>query len=147
MVQQYSDEQSSMWEDVKHGFIYGSQNFVADLKARFLEGKKDAELSQRNRLLRPVDPGLLLNSAADVIGFNLEIARKQKRISPGEKEKRDMLIYLLWKSGGLSNREIGTLLGVTYSMVSKVVSSFGDRVQAERKVKAKFENLNSQFKV
>ena len=47
-----------MWEDVKHGLIYGSQNFVADLKARFLDGKKDEELPQRNLLLRPVDPQL-----------------------------------------------------------------------------------------
>lgn len=146
-VQQYSDEQSSIWENVKYGLIYGSQHFVADLKARFLDGKKDEELPQRNRLLRPVDPQLLLNSASDVLGFDLEAARKAKKIAPGEKEKRDMLIYLLWKTGGLSNQEIGSLTGVTYSLVSKVVSTFGDRVQTERKTRAKFENLKSQFKV
>lgn len=146
-VQQYSDEQSSIWENVKHGFIYGSRNFVSDLKARFLDGEKDEELPQRNRLLRTEDPQLLLNSAADVLGFDLEAARKAKRIAPGEKEKRDMLIYLLWKSGGLSNQKISSLLGVTYSTVSKVVSAFGGRIQAERKVKAKFEDIYSQFKV
>jgi hypothetical protein len=32
-------------------------------------------------------------------------------------------------------------------MVSKVVSTFGDRVQAESKVRAKIKNINSQFKV
>jgi len=75
--------------------------------------------------LRPVDPQLFLSSASDVLGFDLEAARKTKNIAPGEKEKRNMLIYLLWKRGGLSNKEIGTLFGVTYSMVSKVVSTFG----------------------
>ncbi len=145
-VQQYSDEQSSMWEDVKHGFIFGSQDFVADLKARFLDGKNDEELPQRNRLLRPDDPQQLLNSASDILGFDLEAVRKAKRIAPGEKQKRDMLIYLLWKRGGLSNKEIGTLFGVTYSMVSKVVSTFGGQVQAAREARAKFNNLYSQFK-
>jgi REP element-mobilizing transposase RayT len=147
MVQQYSEEQNSNWEDVKHGFIYGSQCFVEDLKARFLDDKKDVELPQRNRLLRPFDPQLLLKSASDVLGFDLESARKAKRIASDEKEKRDILIYFLWKSGGLSNQEIGSLLGVTYSTVSKVVSAFGGRVQADREVRANFESLNSQFKV
>jgi len=86
---------------------------------------------------------VLMGNHSDVLGFNLETARKAKRIAAGEKEKRDMLIYLLWKRGGLSNREIGTWLGVTYSMVSKVVSSFGERIQAEREVRANFKRLNS----
>lgn len=147
MVQQYSEERSSIWEDVKHGFIYGSQDFVADLKARFLDDNKNVEIPERNRLLRPVDPQLLLESASDILGFDLESACKAKKIAPGEKEKRDMLIYLLWKTGGLSNQEIGSLLGITYSTVSKVANAFGARAQAEREVRAKFENLNSQFKV
>ena len=50
-VQQYSEEPNKVWEDVKHGFIYGSQDFVADLKARF-SGDKDVELPHHNRLLR-----------------------------------------------------------------------------------------------
>jgi putative transposase len=67
-VQHYSDEQGRIWEDVKHGFIYGSQDFVADLKSRFLGAKKDVELPQRNRLMRAIDPQLLLKSASDVLG-------------------------------------------------------------------------------
>jgi REP element-mobilizing transposase RayT len=146
-AQQYSDEQSSIWEDVRHGFIYGSQDFVTDLKARFLVDKKDVELVQRNRLLHPVDSQLLLKRASKVLNFDLESARKAKKIAPNEKEKRDILIYFLWKTGGMSNKEIGSLFGVTYSTVSKVVSVFGGRVQAEKELRAQFKYLNSQFKV
>jgi hypothetical protein len=142
-----SCEQSSIWEDLKHGIIYGSQDFVADLKDRFLDEKKDVELPQRNRLLQPVDPKLLLKSASEALGFDLESARKAKKIAPWKKEKRDMLIYLLWKTGGQSNKEIGTLLGVTYSTVSKVISAFGARVKTEKGLRGKFEYLSSQFKV
>jgi putative transposase len=146
-VQQYSDEQGKVWEDVKHGFIYGSQDFVLDLKSRFAGDKKDVELPQHNRLLRAGEPQLLLKSASDVLGFNLESARSAKKITPGEKENRDMLIYLIWKTCHLSNQDIGSLLGVTYSTVSKVISAFSGRVQVERNLKAKFDLLNSQFKV
>jgi putative transposase len=142
MVQQYSNEESSLWEDLRHGFIYGSQNFVENLKTRFLEDDKDVELTQRNRLLRPADPQKLLQSASDVLCFDMESAAKAKRIASGDKEKRDMLIYLLWKTGGLSNKEIGTLMGITYSTVSKVVSTFGGKFKADKQVKANFEKLN-----
>ncbi|MEJ2156487.1 MAG: transposase [Desulfobacteraceae bacterium] len=146
-VQQYSNEESNLWEDVRHGFIYGSQNFVENLKARFLDSGKDVELTERNRLLRPVDPPKLLQSASDVLGFDMEYASKAKRVASSDKEKRDMLIYLLWKTGGLPNKEIGILMGITYSAVSKIVSAFGGKVKADKQVRAKFEELNSQLKV
>ncbi len=146
-VQHYSDEQGSVWEDIKHGFIYGSQDFVVDLKSRFLGDKKDVELPEHNRLLRTDDPQQLLKSASDDLGFDLTSARKAKRIAPEQKEKRDMLIYLLWKTGRLSNRHIGAMLGVTYSTVSKVVSVFQGRVQTDRKLRIEFDRLNSLFKV
>jgi putative transposase len=147
MVQQYSDEKNSVWEDIRHGFIYGSQNFVENLKTRYLDDQKDVELTQRNRLLRVSDPQKLLHSASDVLGFDLESAAKAKRIVTGEKEKRDMLIYLMWKTGGLSNKEIGDLMGITYSTVSKVVSTFGSKVKVDKQVRKQFEGLNSLFKV
>lgn len=148
-VQQYSKEQKSAWEDVKHGFIYGSQDFVADLRSRFTgdNDKKDEELPQRSRLLRSVDPHQLLRNASDALGFDMESARNAKRIAPGEKEKRDMIIHLLWKTGRLSNRQIGSMLGMNYSTVSKVVSVFSGRVRTDMELKGKWDLLNSQFKV
>jgi putative transposase len=76
IAHQYSNEKRCTWEDVKHGFIYGSQNFIDDIKARFWSDKKDVELPQRNSLLRPVDPRQLLQSASDWLNFDLESACK-----------------------------------------------------------------------
>ena len=146
-VQQYSDEQNSIWEDVKHGLIYGSQEFVADLKSRFLGDKKDDELPQHNRLLRIADPQLLIKKASDLLDFDLAAARNAGKIAPGDKEKRDTLIYLMRNTSGLSNREIGRLLGITYSTVSKVVTDFRDKIRNEKDLRAKIDELNSQFKV
>jgi REP element-mobilizing transposase RayT len=91
-VQQYSDEEGSLWEDVRHGLIYGGQEFVEEIKARFLGDKKDVELPQRNRLLKTIDSDLLLEKASKILGFEVKLDRGNKKISPGDKEKRDMLV-------------------------------------------------------
>jgi len=92
-LQHYSDEDGSFWEDVKHGLIYGSQDFVKDLKSRFLGDKKDVELPQHNGLFEDFNPDLLLKKGSKILGFNLEVARNSKKIDPAEKDKRDFLIY------------------------------------------------------
>ena len=146
-VQQYSDEEGNLWEDVRHGLIYGGQDFVERIKTRFLGDQKDAELPQHNRLFRSFDPELLLNKAAKALDFDLEAARNSKKISTGEKDKRDLLIHLLWKTGRMSNQEIGSCFRLTYSSISKIVSGVNDRIQIEKNLKAQFNALNSQFKV
>jgi len=62
-VQQYADESGSIWEDVRHGLVYGSEGFLNDLKSRFLLNQKDVELPQHNKLFRDVDPQRILLSA------------------------------------------------------------------------------------
>ena len=46
-----------------------------------------------------------------------------------------------------SRLDPSTLIGLTYSSISKIVSSVNDRIQDEKKLKAQFDVLNSQFKV
>ena len=136
-----------MWEDVKHGLIYGNRNFTADLKSRFLGDRKDVELPQHNKLFKAFDPESVVRHASLVLNFDLESARVAKRIGPDEKEKRDMLVFMLWKTGRLSNKAIGALVGVTYSAVSKIVSRFDASISADKGLREKVDELNSQFKV
>ena len=146
-VQQYSDEKGCIWEDVKHGLIYGGQEFVSDLKSRFLGDKKDAELPQRNSMFREFDSELLLKKASEILGFDLESARHAKKIGAGEKDKRDLLVYLLWKTGRLSNKEIGIPFGLTYSAISRCVESISDRIAAEPKLRDAYQMIISQIMV
>lgn len=147
MAQQYAKEQSSVWEDVRYGLIYGSRDFVAAIKSRFLGEGQDSELPQQNRLLRATDSKMILESASKFLAFDLESARRAKRITPVEKEKRDMLIFLLWKTGRLSNKQIGNLMGVTYSTVSKIISAFDDRIKKDYQLQAQYDTLYALFKV
>ena len=131
-VQQYADEQSSPWADLRHGLICGGQDFVEKIKTRFLGDRKDAELPQHNRLFRAFDPEALLQDAAKALNFDLEAARNAKKISASEKDKRDLLVHLLWKSAQMSNQEIGACFKLTYSSISKIVSSLNARMQTEK---------------
>ncbi len=144
-AQLYADEQNSVWEDVRHGLVYGSRDFVEDLKSRFLADNRDEELPQRNQILRHHDPEQFLRKAAEYLAFDLEGARSASRIAGEEKEKRDTLIYLLRKTGRLSNREIGRLMGLSYSMVSRVVSDFSGRVVDEKDIREKVDQVRSLF--
>jgi putative transposase len=146
-TQNYSDEKVSIWEDVKHGLIYGGQEFIEDIKARFLSDEKDAELPQHNSLLRTFNPELILKIASEYLDFNLETARKAKKISPGDKDKRDLMVYLLWRAGRLSNSAIGAYFGLTYSAVSRCVKTISDKIMKDRAVREKYQELNSQIKV
>ncbi len=146
-AQQYSDEKGKIWEDVKHGFIYGSQDFVSALKTRFLEDQKNKELPQHNSLFREFDFTDLLNQASKILNFDLKAARHAKKIGPREKDKRDLLVYLLWETGRLSNREIGNYFGLTYSAISRRVNAMNNRISSDKKLKGEFLSLKSQIKV
>jgi chromosomal replication initiation ATPase DnaA len=70
-----------------------------------------------------------------------------ERVKGVDKEKRDLLIYLLWNAGGLSNAQIGHLFGISYSAVSHAVRSIKRKMQQDGNIMAKFKQLNSQFKL
>ena len=146
-VQRYSDEEQRIWEDVKHGLIYGSENFVSDIRERFLKGKKKEELPQHNSLFRECDLGDLLEKASAVLGFDLVAACNAKKVSPVEKDHRDLLVHLLWEAGRLSNREIGGYFGLTYSAVSRRVKLIADRLRVDGELRQTYDALKSKIKV
>lgn len=146
-TQNYADEQNRIWEDIKHGLIYGSQKFVDDIKERFLGDSKDAALPQYNSLLRAFEPEQLLGKASNYLGFDINGARKANKVTPEDKANRDMLIHLIWQAGRLSNKAIGEHFGLTYSSVSKCVKAVSDRLSSDRDFKGRYLDLKSQFKL
>ena len=66
-------------------------------------------------------------------------------MSGSEKETRDLMIYLIWKAGVLTNDQIGQLFGVSFSAVSHAAKLLKARMQEDPKLQAKFEQLYSQF--
>ena len=145
MTQAYSDETNRVWDDVKHGLIYGGQNFIDDIRTRFLGDKKVNELPQHNSLLRALDPLTILNVASKYLDIDIESFRNSKRINDKEKDKRDLLIYLLRQTGRFSNDEIGGFFGLTYSAVSSRCKVIGHRISKDKELEKKYFVLKSQI--
>ena len=146
-VQQYSEEESSFLENLKHGFIYGGQEFINDIKAKFLKDHKDVELPHQNNLFKDYDIDSLLDASSKNIGLDIKSACMGKRIGAGDKDKRDLLIYMFWKTGRFSNREIGNLFGLTYSAVSQRAKVITSRLPVEKDLRDQYTMLKSQIKV
>ena len=146
-VQKYSDEKNRIWEDVRHGLIYGSQNFVDKIKSNYLSDQSIDELPQLKRMLKGTEPGMVLHKAAKVLDCNVENFKQSRRISKDDKDDRDLLIYFLWETGICTNREIGELLGVTYSSISHRVKIAKERFKKKRRFNKKFQHLKSLIKV
>jgi putative transposase len=144
-VQQYVDEKRSIWEDVAHGIAFGSSGFLKELKTRFLYEQKEVEFPQRNKLFRDVD----LHTVCDEISRALEIdstyLRPSRKISTDQRLRRDLVIYLLWESGRFTNGQIGDLLGMTYSNVSRRAGEIRQRIGKESALQDKIQQIKSEI--
>jgi len=146
-VQQYADEKFSVWEDVRHGLVYGSETFLNDLKKRFLSRQKDVELPQHNRMYRDVDPNKILKIASGAMEIDIDSVRKFKRIPKALKDKRDLLIYLLLESGRFTNHEIGSLFEISYSNVSRRIIEIKKRLGKDSGLRGRYKALSALIKV
>ena len=147
-MQEYTEENQSIWEDVKHGLIYGSQDFVRKIKDQYLSKEKNNELPQHNSLFREFVPEDLFDKGAEALKLDIDLVRNsKKRLRGEEKEKRDLLIYLLWKTGQLSNQEIGRLFGLTYSMISRSVKTTNERILSDQGFRKQYQAISTDVKV
>ncbi len=60
-----------------------------------------------------------------------------RRLSGADKDKRDLLLYFIWRSDHLRNQQIGSMIGVSYSAVSHSVKSAKAKLKKESKATSK----------
>jgi REP element-mobilizing transposase RayT len=146
-VQKYSREEKRLWEDFRHGLFLGSKKFVARLRKRYLPENHDKEIAGHRQSAASLDPGTIADRAARLLGCNVKEFKKLSRVSGPQKEKRDLIVYLIWQTGLLTNEKIGAIFDLTYSSVSHSVRAVKARMAKDHKFRDYFEGLNSQFKV
>jgi putative transposase len=146
-VQRYSKEEKRLWEDFRHGLYLGTREFVESLKSDFLTDNAHAEIPQQAKLLRLSNPKALLEKAASILDCNVIEYRRSLRISAQQRDNRDLLIYLLWETGLYKNQEIGDLLGLTYSSISRRANITHARISKDSKFQIQFKQLKSQIKM
>jgi REP element-mobilizing transposase RayT len=146
-VQKYASEEKCLFEDLRHGLILGSNQFVEKLSKKHAPVKPELSMPQQRQASKTFDPENYLRSAEKIFGCDVEPFVHAKRLSGAEKENRDMLLYGIWKTGQLKNEQIGNLFGLSYSGVSHAVKSAKLKLSNSRPLQIKFNQLYSLFKL
>jgi len=146
-VQNYAGEERSLFEDLKFGLFLGTDNFADALKKRFVKASPEPELYQQVKLTKAVDAKETLSKIAKVLNCQVDRFRASLRISKADKMNRDLMIYLLWHSGLYTNRQIGELLGLSYSSVSRRAAITRKRVQEDSALEKRIQRLNNLINV
>jgi DNA-binding CsgD family transcriptional regulator len=146
-VQRYSKEEKQLWEDFRHGCFLGSKKFVAQIRKSHLPENPHDEIPGQKQIADRIDPHIILRKAAEILNCDLKRLTRSGRLSGLEKDQRDAIIYLIWKTGRLTNARIGALFGVSYSSVSHSVKSAKKKIDKDPKLRSIFNIANSQFKI
>ncbi|MDA3895087.1 MAG: transposase [Desulfobacteraceae bacterium] len=146
-VQRYAAEEKRLLEDLRHSLILGAQNFVEEIRRRFLPDTPHKEFPQQRQLAGDFHPEAFLVGISKALQVDLDRYISSKRLRGADKQNRDLMVYLLWNTGRLTNEEIGKLFGKSFSAVSHSVKSFKQKLDEDKKLKRQFEQLNSQFKL
>jgi len=70
MVQSSSREEKGIWDDLRYGFILGSQKFVNRIKSKYLSENPYVEIPQKRQVLRVTNPDALLRKAAKILKYD-----------------------------------------------------------------------------
>lgn len=147
-VAAFSEKGGSIWEDVRCGLIYGSHEFLSRIRDTYLNGHKNKELPQLNQLLRDEEPNTVVEKAAAVLDCDINDFKESRRINGELRDKRDVILYLLWETGKYSNQEVGELMGLTYSSVSRRAHHIKTLIRSRQSSNAKtlYNHLKTKIK-
>ena len=146
-VQKYSEEDSKIFEDLRHGIVFGTRRYLNSITKKYLKNESDVELPQLNRIIKDKDPAKLLKRAAKVINYNLTKLSQSDRIPQKDIQDRDILLYFLRETGLYTNKQIGELFGLTYSAVSRRANIVRSEILKQPEMRQKYNLIKSMIKV
>jgi REP element-mobilizing transposase RayT len=116
------------WDELRHQVYLGKDEFLGKMKG-LISGKENLDMPkyQKKILHPPVEK--VLGKVAVVYGVkNEEITKSRKK----ENEARDVAIYLLKKTAGISSKETARVLGVSASAIGNRWAMIKIRVVKDR---------------
>jgi putative transposase len=111
-VQQYAKEEKHLFEDLRHGLILGTKQFVEKIRRQFLQNKPEASIPQQGQIAKRLNPDHFLSKAERILKCDVQHFIHAGRLRGAQKDSRDLMVYLMWRSGQISNEQIGQLLGL-----------------------------------
>ena len=112
-----------------------------------MPSKLDSAVPQQKQLSPTFDIERSLVKAQRKLKCDIKDFAQAGRLSGDDKDKRDLLLYFIWRAGRLKNDQIGNLLGISYSAVSHTVRSVKAKLKKDQMLQAKLTQLNSLFKL
>ncbi len=147
IVSNFAREEKYIWDDLRCGFILGSEEFVNRIKSSILPKTANPDQPQLNAILKDVNPAVLAEKAAGLLGCLLVDLEKGIRIKRKYVLSRDLILCFLKDTGFYTNAEIGEVFGLSYSAVSLQVGLMKRRLTEDESACEKLRNLNSIIKV
>ena len=120
-----------------HGIV-GEKGFLEKVRTALApaEGSR-REVPQKRRLAGKTEPERILRAVASSYKLSgEEILKKSFR-----GEARQVLMEMLYRHGGMNNREIGEMLGVDYSTVSVGRKRLAEKMEHDRKLRRRVGEL------
>jgi REP element-mobilizing transposase RayT len=146
-VQKYSEEEAKIFENLRHGIVFGTRRYLNNITEKYLKKEADEELPQLNRIIKDKNPAKILKSAANAINFDLKKLRQPGRIFQKDIQNRDVLLYFLKGTGLFTNKQIGELFGLTYSAVSRRATFVKSEISKQSEMRRKYSRIKSTIKV
>jgi putative transposase len=146
-VEGYGGEEKRLWDDLRHGLILGSQQFVDWIRLEYISEKPHREMPQKKGLVGRIDMGLVLSKASELFGCDFETLKDRRRLYGKEKDIRDLLVYFFWEKGAYTNGEVGKVFGITYTAGSHIVNQVKRKLALGGKFEKRYELLKSQIKM
>ncbi|NLW35632.1 MAG: hypothetical protein GXY80_09165 [Syntrophorhabdus aromaticivorans] len=120
-----------------HGIV-GEKGFLEKVRTALApSGGSRREVPQKRRLAGKTEPERILHTVAS--SYKLSEEEILKKSFRGE--ARQILMEMLYRHGGMNNREIGEMLGVDYSTVSVGRKRLADRMEHDRKLRRRVGEL------
>ena len=82
----------------------------------------------------------------EMLKCDLERIKNSPRVRESDKLNRDLLLYLLWQEVKYTNIQIGILMGLTHSAVSRRVAIIRKKIALEQNFKKRIKAIKSLIK-
>jgi len=144
-VQSYSEEQSNLLEDLRQGFLLGSEKAAERLRS-VITGGSPAEKQQRQRIGRAVGLERVMEDVTKAMKLSEEEVEQLKRPVRGiERPMRDLLIYLIWRQGSFRLSEIGNLFQVGYTSISNARIRGEAAIQQDKRLQVRLKKCGLEI--
>ena len=135
-------EMTSPLERGKGHGIVGASEFIEKIKGQYIRlGAELRELPAVRKILAQVEPKKIIRVIGEVFGVGREeLLRKGYR-----GVARGVLMEMLYRYGGMNQREIGELLGIDYSAVSVMRKRLSELQGKDPNLSAEIERVKERI--